>query len=459
MLNADPVERNHLNAFGNMPSEGDMFYGKIQRGLDFWSSSFFCGSAALLRRQALDEVGGFSGDTVTEDAETALALHARGHESVYVDRPMVSGLVPDAVGAFVTQRSRWAQGMLQILLLKRPYRNAGLAWHQRLGYLNAMLFWLFPFARLAFLGMPLLYLLFGLQIYPASLTQIAAFAVPHLVATYMVSNLLFGRRRWPLVAELYETLLSVFIGRALLTVLRRPRSPSFKVTEKASTGSRQTTVSSLSWPFYLLFFAAVAATVVGVLKLWQAPESAGLTAVVLFWNSFNLVLLLGVLRILVEKPQVRREPRLPTDEPVELLCADGRQLPARLRNVSASGARLSVDLPRGERLAAPLALRVAAGQRGERRDLPVEVIAGGTELPELALHFAARSSDEKNAVVAFTMANSERWLRFQRRRSRPMGYLRALGRVLSLDLKPLARHTGSAGHAMARRLERRWKTL
>ena len=286
MLNADPVERNHLGTFAHMPSEGDMFYGKIQRGLDFWSSSFFCGSAALLRRSALEEVGGFSGDTITEDAETAMALHARGYESVYVDRPMISGLVPDTVSDFITQRSRWAQGMLQLLLLKRPQSNPGLTWHQRLGYLNAMLFWLFPFARLTFLIMPVLYLLFGLQIYPASLIQILAFAVPHLFATYMVANLLFGRRRWPLVAELYETLLSVFIGRAVLAVLRHPRRPPSASRKNPQTRAK---AASPPWPgpFYLLLAATLAAAWIGVVKLWQFPESAGLTAVVLFWNLFN----------------------------------------------------------------------------------------------------------------------------------------------------------------------------
>ena len=40
-----------------MPSENEMFYGLIQRGLDRWNASFFCGSAALLRRRALDSVG------------------------------------------------------------------------------------------------------------------------------------------------------------------------------------------------------------------------------------------------------------------------------------------------------------------------------------------------------------------------------------------------------------------
>lgn len=460
MLNADPVERNHLNAFANMPSEGDMFYGKIQRGLDFWSSSFFCGSAALLRRSALEEVGGFSGDTVTEDAETAMALHARGYESVYVDRPMISGLVPDTVSTFVVQRSRWAQGMLQLLLLKRPQRNPGLAWYQRLGYLNAILFWLFPFSRLAFLTMPVLYLLLDMQVYPASLAQILSFAVPHLVATYMVSNLLFGRRRWPLVAELYETLLSVFIGRALLTVLRHPRRPTFQVTEKVAR-SGPTEVSSLSWPFYLLFAAVAAAAWAGMAKLWLFPENAGLTAVVLFWNLFNLVLLLGVLRILLERREVRSEPRLPTDERVTLVCADGSLVPARMRDVSASGALLVLRIPPDGKvdLVGPLRLRVAATRSGgDSIDLNVTPVDDATSRSRLALVFAPQDADEKNRVVAFTMANSERWLRFQRRRSRPMGYLGALLRVLSVDPRPLARHIGSTLNRLYRSMEKLWIT-
>jgi cellulose synthase/poly-beta-1,6-N-acetylglucosamine synthase-like glycosyltransferase len=68
-----------------------MFYGIIQRGLDKWNASFFCGSAAVLRRKALNEAGGFSGLSITEDCETALELHSRGWNSVYVDKPLIAG--------------------------------------------------------------------------------------------------------------------------------------------------------------------------------------------------------------------------------------------------------------------------------------------------------------------------------------------------------------------------------
>ena len=103
-LNPDPLERN-LRTFERMPSENEMFYGVIQRGSDKWNAAFFCGSAAVLRRKALDDAGGFSGISITEDCETAVALHSRGWNSVYVDKPLIAGLQPATFASFIGQRS------------------------------------------------------------------------------------------------------------------------------------------------------------------------------------------------------------------------------------------------------------------------------------------------------------------------------------------------------------------
>ena len=74
-----------------------MFYGMIQKGLDKWNAAFFCGSAAVLRRTALEQAGGFAGTSITEDCETALELHANGWTSIYVDKPLIAGLQPDSL--------------------------------------------------------------------------------------------------------------------------------------------------------------------------------------------------------------------------------------------------------------------------------------------------------------------------------------------------------------------------
>src|SRR3984885_2953330 len=55
----DPFERN-LNQFRVIPNEDELFYGIVQDGNDFWNATFFCGSCAVLRRTALDEVGGIA---------------------------------------------------------------------------------------------------------------------------------------------------------------------------------------------------------------------------------------------------------------------------------------------------------------------------------------------------------------------------------------------------------------
>ena len=81
----------------------------------------------MLRREALQEASGFSGVSITEDCETAIDLHARGWRSIYVDRPLIAGLQPNTFASYIGQRTRWAQGMMQIILLKRPLFKRGLS--------------------------------------------------------------------------------------------------------------------------------------------------------------------------------------------------------------------------------------------------------------------------------------------------------------------------------------------
>lgn len=48
-VSPDPIERN-LGTHTHSPAENELFYDVMQPGLDFWGTSFFCGSAAVLRR-------------------------------------------------------------------------------------------------------------------------------------------------------------------------------------------------------------------------------------------------------------------------------------------------------------------------------------------------------------------------------------------------------------------------
>ncbi len=138
-VNAAPAEK-AMGAGIPVPDESEMFYRVTHPGLDSWNASYFCGSAAVMRRSCLEEVGGIAGQSITEDAETAFELHRRGYRSVYVNQPMVCGLAPESYADYMLQHTRWAQGMVQIFVLHDPLFVPGLTLAQRLCYFNCCLF-------------------------------------------------------------------------------------------------------------------------------------------------------------------------------------------------------------------------------------------------------------------------------------------------------------------------------
>ncbi|WP_334031764.1 UDP-forming cellulose synthase catalytic subunit [Alteromonas sp. P256] len=438
MANPDPVERNYFSAFTRMPSENDMFYGTIQKGLDYWGSSFFCGSAALMRRAHLELVGGISGESITEDAETALDLHKLGYESVYVDRPMVSGLAPETFDAFIQQRMRWAQGMTQILLLKKPFKAEGLKWYQRVGYMSSIMFWLFPFARIIFLLMPLAYLVFGLQVYHASMLEILAYTIPHVIATYMISTMLFGRTRWPLVSEIYEILQCAFTLKALIKVFIKPREPSFVVTPKGESLDK-TFVSPLANVFYWLILILLFAFFTGVYKFITEPLSRELTVVVMLWNGFNLLLLMSVLSVLLERKQVRSQSRLPATNNVVISTQKGQAWVGDLVDLSIGGARMKLK-GEGALFSDQAKLTTWCEALNKNVHLPVTVLNYDSKLSLLRVQFSPSTEEEHSEVVAFALADSRRWMSFQRRRTRAITYWYGAKHVLSVGLKPALLH-------------------
>jgi len=77
----------------------------------------FAGTMGLIRRSALEEIGGWNPDVVTEDAEASLRMLARGHVGVYEPRAYGHGLMPLSFDGLKKQRFRWALGGVQILRL------------------------------------------------------------------------------------------------------------------------------------------------------------------------------------------------------------------------------------------------------------------------------------------------------------------------------------------------------
>ncbi|MCW5697564.1 MAG: UDP-forming cellulose synthase catalytic subunit [Bauldia sp.] len=425
-LNPDPLERN-LRTFEKMPSENEMFYGIIQRGLDKWNAAFFCGSAAVLARKALNETGGFAGRSITEDCETALGLHSRGWNSIYVDKPLIAGLQPATFASFIGQRSRWAQGMIQILRFQFPLFKRGLTFAQRLCYMSSTLFWLFPITRAIFLIAPLFYLFFGLKIFVASGQEFLAYTSSYMIVNLIMQNYLYGSYRWPWVSDLYEYIQSIHLLPALVSVIRNPSKPTFKVTAKDESIDKAR-VSEIGRPFYLIFGLLVIAVAMTVHRIIVEPHTADVTVVVGGWNLLNLILVGCALGVVSERRERQRTRRITVQRRCEFLFG-GEWIPATIEDVSVHGARIKLA---GEgampTIEGPVdgAIRFTPYTPLPVTELPLTIqnIGRDEKGPFIGCRFRVDEPAHYRLVADLVFANSERWTSFQKARRVNIGLVR-----------------------------------
>lgn len=424
-INPDPLERN-LGTFHTMPSENEMFYGVIQRGLDKWDAAFFCGSAAVLRREALQETNGFSGVSITEDCETALELHSRGWTSVYVDKPLIAGLQPDSFASFIGQRSRWAQGMMQILRYKFPPFKRGLKISQRLCYMSSSMFWLFPFSRFCFLVSPLCYLFFSLEIFTASGGEFFAYTFTYMMVNFMMQNYLYGRYRWPWISDLYEYIQTIYLLPAVLSVIANPSKPTFKVTAK-NESMEESRVSELGTPYFIIFGILILGVIATGIRVWAEPYKADLTLVTGAWNVLNLIIAGCALGVVSERATRRQSHRVRVERPCRFIMGD-EIIDAVMKDVSVGGARVHVP-PSAE----PKLKKGTSGTLEFQpfsslpvQHLPMEIRKVGMDDRGLLLgcRFMIEKPEHRRMIADLVFANADQWSEFQKNRHHDIGVLR-----------------------------------
>ncbi len=73
------------------------------------------GTMCVVRRSAMEEVGGWAEWCITEDTELGLRLFEAGYTAHYTPQSMGRGLMPDTYDAYKAQRYRWVYGAMQIM--------------------------------------------------------------------------------------------------------------------------------------------------------------------------------------------------------------------------------------------------------------------------------------------------------------------------------------------------------
>jgi cellulose synthase/poly-beta-1,6-N-acetylglucosamine synthase-like glycosyltransferase len=83
---------------------------RYRRGLPFQ----FNGTGGIWRREAVEQAGGWSHETLSEDLDLVLRTHLKGWRGVFLMEPHVVGELPQKVDDFRAQQSRWSKGFVQV---------------------------------------------------------------------------------------------------------------------------------------------------------------------------------------------------------------------------------------------------------------------------------------------------------------------------------------------------------
>jgi len=426
----DPFERNLLQ-YKTIPNEAELFYGIVQDGNDLWNATFFCGSCALLRRTALDEVGGIAVETVTEDAHTSLRMQKLGYNTAYINIPQAAGLATETLAAHVGQRIRWARGMIQIFRTDNPLFGGKLKISQRLCYFNAMAHFLYAVPRLIFLLSPLVYLLLGRTIIPGYWIAILAYALPHLILASLTNSRIQGRHRHSFWNEIYEAVLAPYILAPTLLAFINPKLGKFNVTDKGSTLSATRFDKRIATPTrWLLFLNFLGVLAVPYRLFFADTAHPGAVIMNLVWVVFNIVILGVAAAVAHEQKQRRESVRIEARIRVVLTLPSGRQIEGMTNDMSVGGA--SVRVPTDVEFTAGSNLLVVFPEivGDENSALTAEV--AGLRRGEVRLAFLLPTIAEQETLTRALYSRADAWIGSLENKEldRP---LVSLGRVIRLS--------------------------
>jgi cellulose synthase (UDP-forming) len=458
--NPDPIASN-LGLENVLTPEEEVFYRQIQPMRDGVGSVICAGTSFVVRRQALNQIGGFFTESLSEDYFTGIQIAASGYQVVYLDEKLSAGLAAENISAHATQRIRWAQGTLQAFFVSaNPLTIRGLSWVQRLGHFEGLLHWFTSIPRIIFLIMPLVYSFVNVIPIRTTLPELLYFFLPYYLVQLTVFSWLNHRSRSALLSDIYTLVLVFPLALTLIRSLLKPFGRGFKVTPKGLGSDRFTFNWPLAWPLLGLFGLTA-------ISLWRnlgmcmvkgnwattvAPEVAnqikGL-GLGWMWSVYNLMLLGIALLILLDVPRPDPYPWLDLRRVVRLRFGGAQGPEATVRwgvTTALSEVGAEVALTQGDLPTFVTDVFSPMNELATGKPVPVEVeiaeaalplqakliqVGHDGEFPILRLAFEPLALPQQRLLVEMLFCRPGQW-----KRRRSPSELASLGLLFKVLLRP-----------------------
>jgi len=271
-----------------------VFYEYISEGKSLADSMICCGTNIIYRLEAVNEVGGFDENSITEDFALSFKLHQNGWHSHYYGRIGAFGMGPEDLGAYFKQQYRWAAGTIDTFktTVKAFFHNPKqLSWIKWWEYFLSGTYYFIGFVFLILFICPVLFIFFSIPSY---------FANPWIYGLIFGPYLLFGMTSFfmTLYHRGYKAK-DLFLGQ-LLIMFTFPvyirgaiaglftKKKKFVITPKGD--SKKISYYKL-WPQLLVGFIALEAIFWGCTRLYYEKHLFFALAINIFWCLYNVIIM------------------------------------------------------------------------------------------------------------------------------------------------------------------------
>ncbi|AOO81232.1 glycosyltransferase family 2 protein [Bosea vaviloviae] len=302
-FNADPIQHNLMSSDAWVDDQR-IFFDVFQPAKDAWGCAFCVGTSFVVRRDLVTAAGGFPHDAICEDINLTYTLMRDGYETHWLNERLSAGLSAEGLPEYITQRTRWCLGTIQVALLKNgPFRGKNYTLMQRLHYLHGVLNWLCkPFIVLMLIA-PSIYWFFDIPAFHADYLAFLRYGVPALLALWIYSGWVSGQRTLPLFMEVTHSITALAVTLTLLSATVRPFGRPFKVTDKGGDRS----ISSVRWTM-AAWFGAISLLSAGSI-VWSFISPSGASEVSpldyfnLLWAGVAMLISFVAFVICFERPR------------------------------------------------------------------------------------------------------------------------------------------------------------
>jgi cellulose synthase (UDP-forming) len=331
----------NLYAEQNIPNEQDFFSREINVMRNSTNAVAYTGSNTVIARQALEEIGGFPTDTITEDFETGIKIQSKGYTTYSTLQPLASGLAPTSIKSMVTQRVRWARGVVQSIRNTKMLTNKNLSLSARISYLLSYSYWWSFGRRLVFTFAPIMFALFSLQIVNTTFWEILAIWGPQYIFYSLAVRCLSSDTRNQRWNQIIDTILAPFLVIPVLLETIGIKQHKFKVTDKATSKPQN---SNLVYIIPQLIMLGM--SIAGLIRYLGGKYGMALlfSSFIAFWLILNITNLLYAVYFMMGRKAYRASERFEAEIPVRL-CYNGKQFSGKTKNISEGGFLFSMTHP------------------------------------------------------------------------------------------------------------------